>query len=129
MASLSSPAVTSSYAGGSTLTITGSGFNTDTTSQNSVTICGNEAQIVSVTSSTLTVSTPAAYTSSSRTAYSFPANNNKALSGFTTFGNDLAGNSQYLGDGDLLFYYSNTQGGACYAGVNFGNARVVLSKF
>ncbi|KAL4508253.1 hypothetical protein ABPG72_003557 [Tetrahymena utriculariae] len=126
---LTSTQVTSSYAGGQSLTITGSGFNTNDLTQNVVTICGNQANVVSATSSTLVVTTPPAYTSTSRSDYKFVADNNTPLNGFTTFGDDLAGNSQYLNDGDLLFYYSSSNVASCFAGFDFGSTQVVLTKF
>ncbi|EAR99597.2 IPT/TIG domain protein (macronuclear) [Tetrahymena thermophila SB210] len=126
---LTSSQVTSSYAGGQSLTISGSGFNTNDLAQNIVTICGNQANVVSATSTTLIVTTPPAYTTSSRQDYKFVADNNTPLNGFTTFGDDLSGNSQYLNDGDLLFYYSSSNAASCFAGFDFGSTQVVLTKF
>ncbi|KAL4484526.1 hypothetical protein ABPG74_019703 [Tetrahymena malaccensis] len=126
---LVSSQVTSSYAGGQTLTISGSGFNTNDINQNSVTICGNQAAVQSASSSSLVVTTPPVYSAQALTKYKFPSDQINPLTGFTTFGNDPNGNSQYLADGDLLFYYSNSQGGSCYCGLNFGTTYVVLSKF
>ncbi|EAR87205.2 IPT/TIG domain protein (macronuclear) [Tetrahymena thermophila SB210] len=126
---LSSSQTTSSYAGGQTLTINGSGFNTNNISQNLVTICGNQATVQSASSSSLVITTPPAYSVQALSNYKFPSDQVNPLAGFTTFGNDPNGNSQYLADGDLLFYYSNSQGGSCFCGLNFGTTYVVLSKF
>ncbi|KAL4484574.1 hypothetical protein ABPG74_019751 [Tetrahymena malaccensis] len=130
LAGLTSPQVTSSYAGGQQLIISGSGFNAQNLQQNIVTICGNQASVLSATPSTLTVSVPSAYSAFSRNAYQFPADNLNPLIGFTTISDDPNGNSQYLNDGDLLYYYSSSSASSCYCGFNFGSStQVVLSKF
>ncbi|KAL4508252.1 hypothetical protein ABPG72_003556 [Tetrahymena utriculariae] len=130
LSGLSASQVTSSYAGGQQLVINGSGFNTQNINSNVVTICGNQAAVVSAIQNSLTISTPPAYTSYSRSAYNFQSDDTNPLNGFSTFGDDSNGNSQYLNDGDLLFYYSSSNSASCYCGFNFGSStQVVLSKF
>lgn len=51
------------------------------------------------------------------------------MKGFTTFGNDDKGNHEVIGDDNLLYYYSLSEGGECFVGLDFGVSRVALSKF
>jgi len=114
---------TSSLAGGADVTVTGSGFSTEV-SENTVEVCGLEAEVLSVASAnSLTFRTPAFLNANAKTAYPDTFNVPQKLTG--TWTGDEEENVQYVLDQQSTSYYESSSS-SCEIVLDIGDGRVAL---
>ena len=116
---LTTPTITqnviSSYVGGKIISISGNGFVEDNIQNNQLYICGNRAEIISASATTLSAKVPTLVTAQTQSQYNLrPVG---VISG-TPISDDSTGGPIAF-DGSLNTVYRSTNS-ACYVGVDFG---------
>lgn len=104
------------YIGGTSLTLTGSGFVNVAPANNKLTVCGMKANVVSATSTSLIFTVPPLITQQTQSLYSL--GQSATISG-SPFG-DTAANINLAVDSNTNTFYNSDSNSSCYVGVDFG---------